>query len=112
MNCADCKESVKESAAASRIMADAMQKVENTNRRLWVVIICLIVCIVAMAVCMVYIAVNGQDMVDNAMWKALNGAGDVTTTTTTTVDQDTGEGSGNNGYQAGEHATYHESEAD
>lgn len=111
MNCADCKESVKESAAASRIMADAMQKVENTNRRLWVVIICLIVCIVAMAVCMVYIAVNGQDMVDNAMWKALNGAGDVTTTTTT-VEHDTGEGAGNNIYQSGENATYNESEAD
>ena len=31
-----------------------------------------------------------------------------TTTTTTTVTQDTGEGDGNNVYQAGEHAIYEE----
>lgn len=33
-------------------------------------------------------------------------SGWTTTTTTTTVSQDTGEGSGNNVYQAGENATY------
>lgn len=35
-----------------------------------------------------------------------------TTTETTTVTQDTGEGTGNNVYQAGENATYHQGASD
>lgn len=89
MTCYDCKKAVKDSAAAGRIMADAMQKVENTNKRLWIVVLSLIAVILAMAGSMVYVAVNGQRMIDEATWKALNGAGEVTATKTEqTVDGD------------------------
>lgn len=37
---------------------------------------------------------------------------ETTTTTTTTVEQDTGTGSGNNVYQSGESAQYHEAQKD
>lgn len=59
--------------------------------------------------CCIWAVVNAQTIADEAMIEALNTVakiGVTEETTTTTVTQDTGEGEGNNVYQAGEYASY------
>lgn len=59
--------------------------------------------------CCIWAVVNAQTIANEAMIEALNTVakiGVTEETTTTTVTQDTGEGEGNNVYQAGEYASY------
>ncbi len=102
---------IKESTAMSRIIADMAEKADRNNKRLLISNIVQSVIIVVLICALLFVAINGQKSLDEAVWKSLNAAGEVTTTTTT-VEQDTGEGGGNAVYQAGEHATYTESGAE
>lgn len=99
------KQAVEHSLETLQMMNKLLARHERENKRLWGVIMALIICIVIIVGCMVWTAKNAQNIADEAIWKALNTATEVTTTT---VTQDTGEGHGNNVYQAGEHATYSE----
>lgn len=74
--------SVEDSSAAARVMSDTLQFYDKENKRLWIAVLSMIAAVIIMAGCMVYVAVNGQHMIDAAMWKALNTTGETTITTT------------------------------
>lgn len=83
------KEALKRSVEVSRIMAEVLEHHERENKRLWKALIACIVSLAVMAVCMVYGITHAQEIVDDALWKALNSVGDVTVTETTqTVEGD------------------------
>lgn len=83
-----------ESLALNKIAIDLLNQKKKNHLRLWIIIIALIVVNLA-EVCIFIWYESQMETVE-------------TVTTTTTVDQDTGEGTGNNVYQAGEHAQYSE----
>lgn len=83
-----------ESLALNKIAIDLLNQKKKDHLRLWIIIIALIVVNLA-EVCIFIWYESQMETVE-------------TVTTTTTVDQDTGEGAGNNVYQAGEHAQYSE----
>lgn len=109
------KQALQHSVEVSRIMADVLEHHERENKRLWRALIVSLVCNVIIAACMIWTVQNFQTVANNAMANALEAVAEIgvttdesTTTTTTEVTQDTGEGSGNNVYQAGENSTYNE----
>lgn len=107
------KDALSNATAAARIVADMMQQHDRENKRLWAVVVTLVVVLSIMAGCMVWAVQNAQNVANEAMINALNTVAEIgvtqeETTTTTTVNQDTGEGNGNNIYQSGEKATYNE----
>lgn len=107
------KDAVKQSVIVSRVLADTLERHDRENRRLWCLVIALCIVVACMAGAMVYVSTHAQDIANEAMLNALESVAEIevsgeTTTTTTTVEQDTGEGSGNNVYLSGEHATYDE----
>lgn len=106
----DEKNLIQESVQVARLMNDILSQHERENKRLWMAVITLALCVVVMAGCMVWAVMNVQNVANEAMLNALNTVAEigVTTTETTEVTQDTGEGSGNNVYQSGEYATYDE----
>ncbi len=83
-----------ESLALNKIAIDLLNQKKKDHLRLWIIIIALIV-VNLIEVCIFIWYESQMETVE-------------TVTTTTTVDQDTGEGTGNNVYQAGEHAQYSE----
>ena len=93
----DEKAQIERSVAVERMMAKVMQNHENENKRLWKVVIALIVALAIMACCMIWCVVNVQDianeavtnaiessqkLLDDAMWNALMNAGETTITET------------------------------
>lgn len=110
-NC-DEKHSVERAASDARLMADIVQKYENQNNRLFAVLLASVCSLLVLAGCMVWAIINAQTIANDALLNALNTVAEIgvteETTTTTTITQDTGEGSGNNVYQAGENAVYEE----
>lgn len=87
------QQALQESLALNKITLDLLNQKKKEHFRLWIVILALIlVNLIEVAVFIWY-----ESQIET-----------VETTTTTTVEQDTGEGEGNNVYQAGEHAQYQE----
>ena len=84
----DEKQVVKQSVETMVLLQETLSHHERENKRLWCAVMALIGCVMIMAGCMVYTATNAQRMVDDAVWKALNAVGEVTTTTTTTQTVD------------------------
>ena len=87
----DEKQVVKQSVETMVLLQETLSHHERENKRLWCAVMALVGCVLVMAGCMVYTATNAQRMVDDAVWKALNAVGEVTTetvTTTQTVDGD------------------------
>ncbi len=91
---ADKQQALEESVALNRIVLDLLAQKKKEHLRLWIVILALIF-------------VNLLEVGFFVWYESQFEISDVITTTTT-VDQDTGEGNGNNIYQAGERATYNE----
>lgn len=117
MSCETCRSREAEDIAGatkeSRLMADMVQAYDRQNRRLWVAVLALAGTLVITAGCMVWAVTNAQRIANEAMLNALNSVAEIgVTTEETTVTQDTGEGSGNNVYQAGEYATYDEGDSE
>lgn len=83
-------------AVVARIMNDVSSQYEKYFKRMWAVLIASIIA---------NLLIVGAFLWYESQWET-------TTTTTTTVEQDTGTGSGNNVYQSGESAQYHESQKD
>lgn len=83
-----------ESLALNKIAIDLLNQKKKDHLRLWMIIIALII-VNLVEVCIFIWYESQMETVE-------------TVTTTTTVDQDTGKGTGNNVYQAGEHAQYSE----
>lgn len=111
----DEKNLIQESVQVARLMNDILSQHERENKRLWMAVVTLALCVVVMAGCMVWAVLNVQNVANEAMLNALNTVAEIgvtTETTTTEVTQDTGEGYGNNVYQAGEYATYDEGGVD
>ena len=114
MGCESCRNHEAEDIAGAtkeaRLMSDMVQAYDRQNRRLWVAVLALAGSLVITAGCMVWAVLNAQNLANEAMSNALNSVAEigVTEETITTVTQDTGEGSGNNVYQAGEYAEYAE----
>lgn len=86
-------QTLEESLALTKIVVDLLNQKKKEHFRLWIVILALV--FVNLLEVGIFIWYESQMEY-------------VETTTTTTVEQDTGEGEGNNVYQAGEHATYNE----
>lgn len=112
------KETIKAQVEQARKIADALEKHERENKRLWIALLCCIAALLLMAGSAVYAVSHAQAIANEAMLNALNTVAEVgvtqettTTTETTTVNQDTGEGSGNNVYLQ-ESGTYNESGAE
>lgn len=83
------KQAVKHSLETLQMMNKLLARHEHENKRLWGVIMALIICIVIIVGCMVWTVKNAQNIADEAMWKALNATGEVTVETTTqTVEGD------------------------
>lgn len=96
---------------SARLMSDMVQAYDRQNRRLWVAVLALAASLVVTAGCMIWAVQNAQRVANEAVLNALETVAEMevtSETTTTTVNQDTGEGQGNNVYQAGEYATYDE----
>ena len=108
------RNAVKSAVEIARLMGDQMKQHERENKRLWAALVASIVALLIMAGVMVYGIINAQHMMNDAVLNALNTVTDmeVVSETTTTVTQDSGEGEGNNVYQAGESADYYESGAE
>lgn len=105
------KDTIKQQVEQARIIADALERHEKENKRLWVALLCCIAALMLMAGSAVYAVSNAQRIANEAMLNALNSVAEIGVTqetNTTTVEQDTGEGSGNNVYLQ-ENGTYNES---
>lgn len=83
-------------AVVARIVNDVSAQHEKYFKRMWMVLIASIVANLL--------------IVGAFLW--YESQMETTTTTTTTVEQDTGTGRGNNVYQSGESAQYHEAQKD
>lgn len=108
------KDTIKKQVEQARIIADALERHEKENKRLWVALLCCIAALMLMAGSAVYAVSNAQRIANEAMLNALNSVAEIgatSETSTTTVTQDTGEGSGNNVYLQ-ENGTYNESGAE
>lgn len=77
------KQALQRSVEMSRLMADVLEHHERENKRLWKALIACIIVLAMMACCMVYGITHAQEIVDDALWKALNSVGEVTVTETT-----------------------------
>lgn len=87
------KQTFEESTALNKITLDLLEQKKKENLRLWIVILALIV----------------VNLIEVSLFFWYESQFETTETlTTTTVEQDTGEGTGNNVYQSGEHAQYTE----
>lgn len=85
-----------DSLALNRIVLDLLNQKKKEHFRLWIIILALV--FVNLLEVGIFIWYESQmEYVD---------------TVTTTVEQDTGEGNGNNVYQAGEYANYNEATED
>lgn len=84
-----------ESMALNRITLDLLNQKKKEHLRLWIVII-------------VMALVNLIEVGMFIWYESQFDVSDTTTTTTETIEQDTGEGNGNNVYQAGENAQHTE----
>lgn len=105
------KETIKAQVEQARKIADALEKHERENKRLWIALLCCIAALMLMAGSAVYAVSHAKAIANEAMLNALNTVAEIgvtqETTTSTTVSQDTGEGSGNNVYLQ-ENGTYNE----
>lgn len=83
------KEMVKSAVGVSRVMADAMEKYDKQNKRLWTALIACIVTIALMTGVVVYAILHGQEILTKSLENALNNIAEigVTETTTTTTTQ-------------------------
>lgn len=83
------KEMVKSAVGVSRVMADAMEKYDKQNKRLWTALIACIVTIALMTGVVVYAILHGQEILTKSIENALNNIAEigVTETTTTTTTQ-------------------------
>lgn len=77
------KKALEHSVEVSRLLSDLLEYHERENKRLWKALIACIVVLAMMACCMVYGITHAQEIVDDALWKALNSVGEVTVTETT-----------------------------
>lgn len=111
------KAALQHSVEVSRILSDVLEHHERENKRLWRALIISLVANVIIAACMIWGVQNAQVIANNAMENALEAVAEIgvttdesttTTTTTTEIVQDSGDGNGNNVYQAGESSTYNE----
>lgn len=116
----DEADSVKQAMLLARVSNDASEKADRQNKRLWLALAGSIIGNVILAIVMVYSVIymqaHAQEMLNKGLENALQTIAEIqikgsTTTNETTITQDTGEGSGNNVYQAGENATYSEGDA-
>lgn len=84
-------QTLEECQALNRIALDLLAQKKKEHMRLWIVILALIL----------------VNLIEVGLFVWYESTMETTeTVTTTTVEQDTGEGGGNNVYQAGEHAQY------
>ena len=106
------KKMLEQAAITSTVMSKLLEHHERENKRLWIALCACIISLLIMAICMIWTVMNIQNVANEALENALNTVAEIGVTTETTetitVEQDTGEGSGNNVYQAGEYATYSE----
>lgn len=87
----DEKNLIQESVQVARLMNDILSQHERENKRLWMAVITLALCVVVMAGCMVWAVLNVQNVANEAMLNALNTVAEmevVTETTTQTVEGD------------------------
>ena len=85
--------SLDQSMALNKITLNLLKDRSMDCKRLWVAL---------MVSILVNLAIVGSFLWYESQWEY------TTTDTETTITQDTGEGNGNNVYQSGENATYHE----
>ena len=90
-------QTLEESMALNKIVLDLLAQKKKEHLRLWIVILVLLFINLLEVGLFIWYESQFEEV-----------AGTTTTTTTTTVEQDTGEGNGNNIYQAGEYANYNE----
>lgn len=83
----DEKAEIERSVSVERMMAKVMQNHENENKRLWKVVIILIVTLAIMACCMIWCVVNIQSIANEAVINALNSVAEIGVTETTTTAQ-------------------------
>lgn len=87
------KQEIEMSVTASRLMADALERHEKENKRLWMAVMALIAAMAVMAGCMIWAVQNAQRVANEAMMNALNSVAEIgviyeETTTTQTVEGD------------------------
>lgn len=88
------KDTIKQQVEQARIIADALERHEKENKRLWVALLCCIAALMLMAGSAVYTVSNAQRIANEAMLNALNSVAEIgvtqetTTTTTQTVEGD------------------------
>ena len=83
------KEMIKSAVGVSRVMADAMEKYDKQNKRLWTALIACIVALALMTGVVVYAILHSQEILTKSPENALNNIAEigVTETTTTTTTQ-------------------------
>lgn len=116
----DEADSVKQAMLLAKVTNDASEKADRQNKRLWLAlagsIIGNMILVIVMVCSVIYMQAHAQEMLNTGLENALQAIAEIqiegtTTTNETTITQDTGEGFGNNVYQAGEDATYSEGDA-
>lgn len=91
------KDAVKQSVMVSRVLSDSLERSEKDKRHLWGMIVALLGILAIMGAAMMMLAVNAQEIADNAMYSALTRAGQVEIqrdTNTNTTKEITQEASG------------------
>lgn len=88
------KETIRKQVEQARKIADALEKHERENKRLWVALLCCIAALMLMAGSAVYAVSHVQAIANEAMLNALNSVAEigVTQETTTTTTTQTAEG--------------------
>lgn len=66
------KDTIKQQVEQARIIADALERHEKENKRLWVALLCCIAALMLMAGSAVYAVSNAQRIANEAMLNALN----------------------------------------
>ena len=88
------KEIIKSAVGVSRVMADAMEKYDKQNKRLWTALIACIVILALMTGVVVYAILHGQEILTKSLENALSNIAEIgvtetiTTTTTQTAEGD------------------------
>lgn len=105
----DEKNLMQESVQVARLMNDILAQHERENKRLWMAVITLALCVVVMAGCMVWAVMNVQNVANEAMLNALNTVAEMEvvteTTTTQTVEGDSATINNVDGEQYNDNAT-------
>lgn len=105
------KETIKAQVEQARKIADALEKHERENKRLWIALLCCIAALMLMAGSAVYAVSHAQAIANEAMLNALNTVAEIgvtqetTTTTTQSIEGDSATINNVDGQQYNDSAT-------